>query len=70
MIDKTRMKRLKAIDSVAASSWMLECSEGHELLEHNEVIESDHWLYVFSAALEEYFNETLDNYVKFLKMKL
>ena len=60
-MDKMHVNRLKVIDSVAASSRVLECIEGCKLLEYDKVIDLDYQPCVIDVALEDCFNETLDN---------
>ena len=61
-MDKIYINRLKTIDSVAATSGIIEYIKGCKLLVDNEVVYLDHYTYVFDIALEDYFDKYLDNW--------
>ena len=54
-LDKTYKRGSRAIDSIAASSGIMEYIEGSKLVDYSEIVESDHRGYVIDVAMEEYF---------------
>ena len=56
-IGKTYKNGSKPIDSIAATSGLIEYVDGCKLLGYNDVVESDHRSYVIEIAIEDYFNE-------------
>ena len=61
-IGKTYKNGSKPIDSIAATSGILEFIDGCELLGYNEVVETDHRSYVIDISLEEYFNDEISEW--------
>ena len=56
-LDKTHKNGSKPIDSIAASSGMMERVEGCQSLDHNDTVESDHHARVIDVDIEEHFQE-------------
>ena len=61
-IGKTYKNGSKPINSIAATSGILEFIDGCELLGYNEVVETDHRSYVIDISLEEYFNDEISEW--------
>ena len=61
-MDKTYAGGSKAIDTVSASNGIIEHVEGCQLHKNIEIIESDHRPCIFDIALNEYFNERLEQW--------
>ena len=57
LIDKININRSWPIDSIAITVGILEYVEGSKLLGNNDVVFSDHRLYLIDVNLEEYFND-------------
>ena len=59
LIGKTCKNGSRTIDSLAATTRLMEYVEGCEWLGCNDVVESDHRSYLIEIAIEDYFNEQL-----------
>jgi len=60
-LDKTYIRGLKCIDSVAITQNLLDLIKGSKLLEANKVTKSDHRVLLIDINLEEYFKETMSS---------
>ena len=69
-IGKTYKNRSKPIDSIAATSGLIEYVDGYKLLGYNDVVESDHRSYMIEIAIEDYFNEQLSEWDSINKVVL
>ena len=58
-IGKTYKHGSNPIDSIAASSGVIDFIDGCKLLDYNDILESDHRGYVINSAIEDYFNKEL-----------
>jgi len=56
-MDLTQKRGSKSIDSVAVLENLMTYIEGYKLLETNEVISTDHRLFIIDINLEDYFAE-------------
>ena len=56
-LDKTYISRLIPIDSIAATLGILEYIEGCILLNHNNIVLSNHRAHIGDINFKEYFNE-------------
>ena len=56
-LDKACKNGSKPIDSIAASNGMMEHVEGCQLLNRNDIVESDHRGHVIDVDTEECFQE-------------
>ena len=54
-MEKTFKPGTKPIDSIAASTGVIEHIEGYKLLDYNEIVETDHRGHVIDIALDTYF---------------
>ena len=67
-IDKLRLKELdktckngsKLIDSIAVTSGIIEYVEGYELINYNDIAETDHRVHMIDINVEDYFKEELN----------
>jgi hypothetical protein len=55
-LDKTYKKGSRTIDSIAASSGIMNYIEGSKLVNYSEIVETDHRGYIIDVAMEEYFD--------------
>ena len=54
-LDKTCKNGSRTIDSITVSSRVMSHIEGSQLVDHSEIVESDHGEHAIDAAMEEYF---------------
>ena len=69
-IGKTYKNGSKTIDSIAATSGILEYVDGCELLGYNEVVETDHRSYIVDISLNDYFNDEMSEWESIDKVSL
>ena len=56
-LDKTCKNRSKPINSIAATSRIMEYAEGCEVINYNNIAEIDYRAYMMDINVEEYFKE-------------
>ena len=54
-LDKTCKQGSKLIDSIAATAEVLDYVKGCQILDYNDIIETNHREYMVDVALDEYF---------------
>ena len=59
-IDKTYKNGSNSIDSITASSEVMEFTKGCSLLNHNSMIETNQRVYLIDANVKEYFREEIN----------
>ena len=56
-LDKTYKNGSKPIDSIAATSGIMEHVEGCEVMNHDDIVETDHRACMIDINVEDYFKE-------------
>ena len=69
-LDKMSIKGSNLIDIIVASESIIEYVEGCKLLDYNEIICLDHWVYIIDINFEEYFREQLSTWDNINKVVL
>ena len=55
-IGRTYKHGSRTIDSIAATSGIMDYIDGCKLLDYNDIVESDHRAYVIDIAIDDYFH--------------
>lgn len=63
-LDKTHKNGSKLIDSIAATSGIMEYMEGCELISYNDIVETDHRACVIDVNVEDYFKDEFNEWDK------
>jgi len=61
-LDPTNIKGTKPIDSIAVTSRIIKFVEGVKLLYNNDIVMSDHRVYVMDLNVEEYFQDQFSSW--------
>ena len=69
-LDKTYKHGSSIIDSITASSRIMQYIEGCKLLEYNEIVESDHRVYMIDITIDEYFQAEFSEWDNINKVML
>ena len=69
-LDSTEINGSKPIDTIAASTGIIEYVKGYKLIGSNDIVQSDHCAYIVDVNFEEYFQEQLSLSDKINKVML
>jgi len=61
-MDKTFVNGSNLIDTFAVSEGLIEYVEGVKLIPHNEIVNSDHRVYIVDINIEEYFEDEFSHW--------